>query len=335
MTNNRLSANNRNSRNLSIDLVKIIAMFGVICWHTTRQFVNLQEVEFSIASFLYRTAAISIPLFFLSSGYLQLGRDNCSWSYSIRKIGKILRYMMMFCVAYWVLQSLKHGVDFKALWQIVSESFIGAGPFYVFWYFGAMILIYLLLPMLNRLYRHRKSFAVMTLVMLMIQNYIHLQLLTNGGGYEDICITIRLYNWLTYFMLGSLIKMLNFKIKCWWLILFLIIANYLSQLSLCSYMNSTASSFYYSSPIIVALAVAILMTSLKIRLSNNNRIIKELSSLFLLTFTLHSFFIGKVTSVMGQLPIASLWIWITVSLITVTVSFLLMKIPYANKIFKI
>ncbi len=181
MTNNT-SVNDRNNRNLSIDLVKIIAMFGVICWHTTRQFVNLQAAEFSLASFLYRTAAISIPLFFLSSGYLQLGRKKCSWNYSFKKIGKILRYVMIFCIAYWFLQSLKHGIDFKNLWLIVSDSFRGDGPFYVFWYFGAMILIYLLLPILDRLYLSKKSFMVLTMVMLLIQNCIHLQLLTNGGG---------------------------------------------------------------------------------------------------------------------------------------------------------
>ncbi|WP_354667165.1 acyltransferase family protein [uncultured Duncaniella sp.] len=163
-------------------MVKIIAMFGVICWHTTRQFVNLQSVEFSLASFLYRTAAISIPLFFLSSGYLQLGRNKCSWSYSFRKIVRILRYVIIFCITYWFLQSLRYGVDFKNLWLIVSDSFIGVGPFYVFWYFGAMILIYLLLPMLNRLFLYKNHFVVMTMVMLLIQNCVHLQLLTNGGG---------------------------------------------------------------------------------------------------------------------------------------------------------
>ncbi|WP_354667140.1 hypothetical protein [uncultured Duncaniella sp.] len=144
-----------------------------------------------------------------------------------------------------------------------------------------------------------------------------------------------MYNWLTYFMLGGLIKMVEFKIKSWLLILFFVVANYLSQLSLCGYMNSTASSFYYSSPIIMVLAVTILMTALRTQLSKDNRVIKVLSNLFLLTFILHSFFIGKVTSGLGQLPMAALWIWVVVSLVTVTVSYLMMKIPYVNKIFRI
>lgn len=331
MTNNLI----RQERNLSIDLVKIIAMFGVICWHSTRQFVNLQEVEFTVASFLYRTAAISIPLFFLSSGYLQLGRKNCSWDYSIRKIGKILRYVLIFCVAYWIFASLRHGIDIRNLWGIISDAFIGAGPFYVFWYFGAMIILYMLLPFLNNLYSHKKAFIVTTALLLLFQNCIHLQLLTNGGGTENICITLRLYNWLTYFMLGGLVKDLNLKYRNWWLILVLVMANYLFQLSLCKFMNSTASSFYYSSSIIVALAILLLVTALNTRISKDHRVIKELSGLFLLTFTLHSFFIGRVTSLVASIPLAALWVWIVVSFITVAVSYILMKLPYANKIFRI
>lgn len=156
-----------------------------------------------------------------------------------------------------------------------------------------------------------------------------------GGGTENICITLRLYNWLTYFMLGGLVKDLNLKYRNWWLILVLVMANYLFQLSLCKFMNSTASSFYYSSSIIVALAILLLVTALNTRISKDNRVIKELSGLFLLTFTLHSFFIGKVTSLVASIPLAALWVWIVVSFITVAVSYILMKLPYANKIFRI
>ena len=75
-------------RNLSIDFIKTIAMLGVICLHTTYQYI--QPGTFGLADVLYESAVISIPLFFMVSGYLLLGRENLSYKYSLNKILKIL-----------------------------------------------------------------------------------------------------------------------------------------------------------------------------------------------------------------------------------------------------
>lgn len=52
-------------RNLSIDLIKVIAMFAVIGLHTSKA-----SEDWRIANIIYETDVVAIPLFFMVSGYL-------------------------------------------------------------------------------------------------------------------------------------------------------------------------------------------------------------------------------------------------------------------------
>jgi len=169
------------SRNLSIDVIKIIAMLGVVCWHTTRQYIKLENPSWNIGTVLYRTAVISIPLFFIVSGYLQLGREDMSYSYAFRKIWHIIRYMLIFCGAYWAMSSVLHGVDIRAFVSLLKATFVGGGVFYVFWYLDAMIVLYLAMPFLNFLYRKKDIFIYVTILMLLTQNCVFIYNLTIGG----------------------------------------------------------------------------------------------------------------------------------------------------------
>lgn len=184
-------------RNMSIDVIKIIAMLGVIMLHTTHDFMYHDGLD--IASFMYKSSVISIPLFFMSSGYLLLGRNNITYNYTLKKIIGILRYMAFFCVCYWLI---KQNFTFNSLWNIFWGSFNVEGPFFVFWYFGAMIIIYLLLPFINYIYLYfKKAYYLSIIFLLVIQNIIFSY--NSIIGIETAPAALRLYNWLTYFMLGG------------------------------------------------------------------------------------------------------------------------------------
>ncbi len=170
------------SRNMSIDVIKIIGMLGVIMLHTTHDFMG--ENGWDLASFMYKSAVISIPLFFMVSGYLLIGRSNTGYGYVFKKIGRILRYVSIFCVVYWLLYStVKANFSIDILFSIFFGSILVDGPFYVFWYFAAIMLIYLLLPLINRIFKWNNSiFLGMTLLFAVIQNIVFLHNLTIGGG---------------------------------------------------------------------------------------------------------------------------------------------------------
>lgn len=172
-----------NTRNLSIDVVKIIAMFAVVCWHTTRPYVDLNSLRITPASILYRSAVIAIPLFFMVSGYLNMGRKELGYRYVSRKIANIVKFMLVLAFSYWLISGAFTGYNLNNLKTLICESFIGQGPFYVWWYFGGMAILYLIMPLLNKLYlRSKSSYAMATILMLVIQNIAFIQILTNFGG---------------------------------------------------------------------------------------------------------------------------------------------------------
>lgn len=72
-----------NTRNSSIDLIKTVAMLGVIALHTTHNYLG---DSFNVSNVMYETGVISIPLFFMVSGYLLLGRNNVNYRYVSHKI---------------------------------------------------------------------------------------------------------------------------------------------------------------------------------------------------------------------------------------------------------
>lgn len=78
-------------RNQSLDLIKVIAMIGVIALHSTKSFINADQL--SVADFIYDYGMIAMPLFFMVSGYLLLSRKELNYSYAIRKICGIIRFV--------------------------------------------------------------------------------------------------------------------------------------------------------------------------------------------------------------------------------------------------
>ena len=56
------------TRNLSIDLVKIVAMCLVVALHTTYGFIKENSFE-DVSFIIYNLGVIAIPLFFMVSGY--------------------------------------------------------------------------------------------------------------------------------------------------------------------------------------------------------------------------------------------------------------------------
>ena len=70
----------RVTRNYGIDLLKILACFGVVGLHT---------IYSKYTVFLYYLCAFAIPVFFVVHGYFLLGRKELSFEYSMLLVGDI------------------------------------------------------------------------------------------------------------------------------------------------------------------------------------------------------------------------------------------------------
>ena len=139
------------SRDLSLDLVKVIAMCMVIFLHTG---VTIYSSPYFIAFLQYKQvldglSCIAVPLFFMVSGFLMV-QKNIDWKYVKDKIGRILKFVIittsLVLVCYNLLDYIEHGyitsrslgIGSYLLW-IIQKGFM-----WQYWYFAAMIIMYIL-----------------------------------------------------------------------------------------------------------------------------------------------------------------------------------------------
>lgn len=329
------------NRNQAIDLVKIIAMFGVVSLHSTHKYIN---EDFGCANIMYEISVISIPLFFMSSGYLLLGKKNITYKYSFKKIMNIIRFVLYFSLLFGIVSSIKHNTN---LISNVLSLFIGSlmqqGRFFMFWYFGAMILIYLLLPLLSRLYyRNFISFLwLMTIMFLFAESFFLGNMLKIGGVKPleaNITQTFRLYIWLFYFMLGGLMRRITFLKTRPALVVFLISYDIVCQELINQYTGINLCEFYYSSVFVIILCAAIFIYVLYSISIEDNHLIAELSNLFLPVYASHTFIISKIGHIIPFESIgfiAPLIHYILSITISIAISWIIMRTPYINKIFRI
>lgn len=326
-------------RNQSLDLLKIIAMIGVIALHSSKAYIV--SGQFSMSDIIYNFGMVSMPMFFMVSGYLLLNRENITYAYAIKKIWGIVRFVAIITISFSFLVCIKNGFS----WTIFAENFFGSfvqkGSFSVFWYFGAIIICYSLMPWLSKLLLDSCVKYLMVLSVFFIASVsFFCQTLISGGGiiYEfQMPSTFRLYYIIFYFMLGGIIHFIpKIKIPIIYLV-FLLIVTFFHKEYLDDYIASEFASLFYSSPVVMLLCLCffIYFNGLPV---NNNKVITELSKLFLPVYTIHMFAIGFVTRVMPyslDLSIQCLIVWVGVTVISILVSYMIMKIPFANKIFRI
>ena len=141
-------------RSQNIDLIKIIAMFCVIGLHSTYSYVDTY-----MGNILYRTSVIAIPLFFMVSGYLVLAKKDVNYNYIFRKCFGIIKYVFLITTVVWIVFGNRTISDYL---KTTFGCYLQKGIMGIFWYFGAMLLIYFMTPILNKiLYLHNRYFSLL------------------------------------------------------------------------------------------------------------------------------------------------------------------------------
>lgn len=322
-------AGNVCSRNQSIDLVKIYAMIGVMALHST-----LDSTDTVVGFCLSRIAGISVPLFFMVSGYL-LSVKRFTWQYSVRKIKGILRFCFTMCFLYWILLDLVKGSwPTEVVWDFLG-CFFQHGHMWMFWYFGAMIIIYPLLPFCGAILIEKRT----TLYLLLVVSIMFGMNVYFGLEEKYICQTFRLWNWLFYFSLGALLrKVQNDRTQN------VILSGGAFLLSMLLFVafswllkdRVSGIEYFFGSALLVLYAVCAFCFMSGLRISGS-KTIASLSSLFLPVYALHWELWTVVrrvdVSMFGEMaPLAG---FLLLSIVTIIFSWTLMKIPFINKIFKI
>lgn len=257
---------------------------------------------------VYATFVYAIPLFFMVSGYLLLGRNKIKIVYSIKKIISIWKYIICTIILYhgarlvWHLlrdQSLKiaithflESVVFDIPWSIMQR-----GEFYVYWYFGALMLVYMFYPLLTEVYKN-KRWTYRFVGFLLCCNIIAFILNILFNFDESIRQPLRIWTWFFYFMLGGMLNRIDFNRVDSRVILVLLLGSYFMYIScyMWLFLNGTLISCYcdkwYGCPLVMIYTSCIFIIVNKLNKSSDLfGFIQTITPLTLPIYSYHIFFL--------------------------------------------
>ena len=329
------------TRNINLDLMKVLACVGVVLLHTTM--IGFKETgSWNLLAYLYYLGTYSIPLFFMVNGYLLLGKKDITYSYILQKVKWILITVSSWTFIVWLF---KRDFAVNPVKKIIG-SMVQKGYFSQFWFFGALILIYLCLPILRKFLNSKRSYLYILSSLVTIGLVFELANMVFQMPLQSYVIqTFRLWTWFFYYILGGLIAQFDKEfikkgfrrwMKIVAVLLLLISPLILFFLAKTIYHNLFAE-YFYDSIFVKVISLGTFLTVLTFDLNTDkNRWIIYLSNQTMGVFVIHTYVMKVWEKLVGfsfagahlLFPISTL----CVSLIVVS---LLMKIPYFNRIVKL
>lgn len=328
------------SRNQDIDLIKVIAMFGVIGLHSWGAFM-----EWHYVNVLYESCVIAIPLFFMSSGYILLSRDDVNYNYVLNKIKRIVRFLLLYSISYWLVYSfMNFSFSYKELLHLIVGMITQKSALYFCWYLVTMIILYAFLPFFIKCFHSKSNILFFCILFLfVVNNSLWVANLFCEKPIElYFAQFLRLWNWLFYFLIGGLLStnkiVIKFSQKCYLvLIIIFSILNVLFQEFLKPYMKSPFCELFYCSFVVELLSIFVFLYVLSIHIKQSI-LLEILSKLFLPVYIFHPLFLGFSSRVCFHFFPVELALYIRfflTSCVTICFSYFFMKIPYMSKVFRI
>lgn len=320
-------------RNVNIDIIKIVAMLGVICVHA-----NMKRLDVPTAYVMSRIFGISLTLFLMVSGYL-MANKTITIEYARRKIVNILLFCLKISLIVWISQmlwNLELNIDIVSIYL---KIFIQGGPLRIFWYMGALCILYALLPLYRKMEHINRNFILLLLFALIVVDFV-IWMLTWSNHFEyHVRQTFRIWNWLTYFTLGVLVARHPIRINIW-------VGGVISVVAMFIYLvfvyysksNIEKIEHFYTTPVCMLYTVCVFITLMNLRLNEDSRIIKALSSLFLPVYFLHVFIIKayqQMVDTSSAMYFSPLIDYLIIAFLSISFSFILMKMKLARSIFRI
>ena len=324
-----------------LDLCKIISTLLVILLHTIN--IGIMTNKRNFALLFYNIGVFAVPLFFMANGYLQLGRMK-NYKYALKKIINILFVCFMWNIPIFLAQILIKKETSNIFINILN-NFVQDGFFFQFWFLGALILIYLFLPLLQKIFNTKKIYKYITLFLFICCISIDfINILNCQFGHEIIKNKIsqifRLWTWLFYFFVGGLVKKDNplkktdkKKLITITLVMLMISILYEYFFAYILYSDMYAENFYDS---LLICTTTFLLFNLFKRMNVKSRYITFFGSLMMGVYIIHPKLIRilRKIGVMNNDYFNIIWALI-IFLISIFISYIISKIPVVKKAIKI
>lgn len=332
-------------RNISIDLLKVIACFSVIILHVIGMNVGI------VNSILYYIAGLAVPVFFMVNGYLLFSKVKLDYKYIRKKIINILivvfSWNVLISIVYLGIGKFKNPLIDSIF------SLIQMGYFWQFWFFGALIIVYCFVPILFDKFKNLKLSIIITLLFCTISILVDFtSIIRSLLGYSiiqsHIIQTFRLWTWFSYFLLGALIS--KVEVRNWIYNKFNFKKNYLSLIILTIivvfYQYNVSrdiyhilyAEYFYDNIFTFLWILSLFLFVYRIDIKNS-RIIKIIEILSLNTIGIYIIHVTVIKCIDKfynfQNPIINILMVFIIFLISLVISVIIRKIPYIKNIMKL
>lgn len=329
-------------REYCLDLLKVFACLGVVAIHTLHVNKGFLNMVFAMS------ATVCIPVFFTVSGYLMLKRPSFSRWYALKKTVTIL----FVCLCWEALHAAAHFAVYREVRAFVKSwamDFFQQGLFYHFWYMGALILVYLMMPLLDRLMQRSPTAYRNVLIGLSCFNALTDLILTFTGNSWLMTIpqSLRLHFWLFYTMLGGWIARnpepiarLRSKLKLWHVpTMLIVVAFYVRYIGRYAYGSANLELFYGSVPLqITGFLTFVYGQGLKLS-ENTGKRIAYLGSLTMGIYIMHPFVLAVLNKFIPAFTesgaFMNLLFWIVTTIACALATMVVQKIPVINRLLKL
>jgi surface polysaccharide O-acyltransferase-like enzyme len=281
-----------------------------------------------------------MPLFFIVHGYLLFGKTITNPFYTYYKRDKICRLVfvvnILWCV-FWFIYQKQLVNPFSGT---INGLFFQGGSFGQFWFFGSLIIIYLLFPHIDKVYiNNKKMFFCLAGLLIMAQvitDGVNIFMALQGKQLlsQRIPQTFRLETHLSYFLIGGVLQTIKDKISKYVNIIILFVM-YMAVVGYQFYMVKNIyptyyCEYFYDNILVILFSIVVFVFFTKLRFTKI-RIIELIGNTIMVVYIIHP----KLLWVFGkyiQEPFIKL---VTVFILSVSIGVIINKIPILNKVFKL
>ncbi|MDU4713373.1 MAG: acyltransferase family protein [Gemella haemolysans] len=325
-----------NLRNLGLDLLKIFSCIGVVALHTTAYGFTLDQ--YNINSYFYYLGTYAIPLFFMLNGYFLLNKNNLTYSYIFNKIVGILTVVFMWNILIWIV---KRDFNVNPLSKVIG-SLVQKGYFPQFWFFGSLIIIYLVLPIIKKTLEKNNSYFITLLILVVIGIIFEVinTFVVHKPIQQYVPQTFRLWTWFFYYILGGYLGKINIQeikltkfIMVSFSVIFIISPVLLFCLAKNVYHNIFAE-YFYDAMIVKMVSIGLFILFVKIEkhiVLENDELIVMVSSLTMGVYIVHTFILAQVVK---YIDTSVGYNTIIILIITLSISFFISRIIWSIKYFR-
>lgn len=332
----------KENRKCWIDICKITAMFLVIILHTVCNGIKDNRKDISLLIYYFGTFAI--PLFFMVNGYLQLNKVK-NYKYVVKKILNIFFVCFIWNIPIAIFKLVINGEHLNIVGNVFL-NYIQKGYFWQFWFLGALILIYIFLPLFQKLFNRTDKYKFFTILLVIVSSLIDLFNIVNNNFFENDIIKniipqiFRIWTWLTYFFIGGLIrksdplkKLDNKKLIIITFILLLITILYAYAFSNNLYSSLFAENLYDS---FIVIATTFLIFNCFSRIQVSYKLITDIGKLNMGVYIIHPTIIKifKYFNLLYNNYLNIIFAFL-IFVICIIITKIISKIPYLNRIIKI